>query len=95
MGRAVLVGGFELQYDIAGAVALESFLGDGGAGDVAAQVLRLRRAKQATSLLCGLLGRSALPAEHLRLQRPAMVEGENVKRLVVARAHDYAPFNWR
>jgi len=37
MGRAVLVGGFELQYDIAGAVTLESFIGAGGAGDVAAQ----------------------------------------------------------
>jgi hypothetical protein len=49
MGRAVLVGGFELQYDIAGAVALESFIGDGGAGE--AKVLRPRRAKQATSLL--------------------------------------------
>ena len=30
---AVLVGGFELQCDIAGAVVLESFIGDGGAGD--------------------------------------------------------------
>jgi hypothetical protein len=50
-GRAVLVGGFELQYDIAGAVALESFIGDGAGGDVAAQVLLPRRAKQATSLL--------------------------------------------
>jgi hypothetical protein len=36
--RAVLVGGFELQHDVAGAVAFEPFIGDGGAGDRAAQV---------------------------------------------------------
>ena len=36
-----MVGALELQHDIAGTVACQSFVGDGGAGDVAAQLLQL------------------------------------------------------
>ncbi len=39
MGGPVLVWALELQHDIAGAVEFEPFIGDGGAGDVATQVL--------------------------------------------------------
>jgi hypothetical protein len=35
----VLIGALESQYDIAGAVEFESFIGDGGSGDVATQLL--------------------------------------------------------
>ena len=38
VGGAVPVGAFQLQYDIAGAVEFEPFIGDGGAGDIAAQL---------------------------------------------------------
>ncbi len=41
MGGAVVVGAFELQHDIAGTVECQSLVGDGGAGDVAAQMLQL------------------------------------------------------
>ncbi len=37
VGGAVAVGAFELQHDLAGAIALEPPVGKGGAGDVAAQ----------------------------------------------------------
>jgi hypothetical protein len=36
MGGPVVVGAFELQHDIAGTVECQSFVGNGGAGDVAA-----------------------------------------------------------
>ncbi len=39
VGGAVLVRALELQHDITGAVEFEPFIGDGGAGDVATQVL--------------------------------------------------------
>ena len=35
VGGAVPVGAFQLQYDIAGTVEFEPFIGDGGAGDIA------------------------------------------------------------
>jgi len=38
MGGAVLVRAFELQHDINGAAKFESFVGNSGAGDVAAQL---------------------------------------------------------
>ena len=41
MGGAIAVGAFELEHDLAGAVALEPFVGNGGAGDVAAQAFEL------------------------------------------------------
>ncbi len=41
MGSAVPVGAFQLQYDITGAVEFEPFIGDGRAGDIAAQLLEL------------------------------------------------------
>ena len=39
VGGTVAVRAFELQYDITGAVEFEPFIGDGGAGDVAALLL--------------------------------------------------------
>jgi hypothetical protein len=39
MGGPVLVRTLELQHDIAGVVEFESFIGNRGAGDVAAQLL--------------------------------------------------------
>ena len=39
VGGTVPVGAFQLQYDITGAVEFEPFIGDGGACDVAAQLL--------------------------------------------------------
>ena len=41
VGSTVPVRAFELQYDITSAVEFESFIGDGRAGDVAAQLLEL------------------------------------------------------
>ncbi len=41
MGGAVSVRAFELQYDIVGAVEFEPFIGDGGTGNVAAQLFEL------------------------------------------------------
>ena len=41
VGGAVAVGAFELQHDLAGAVALEPLVGNGGAGNVAAQAFEL------------------------------------------------------
>ena len=71
VGSAVSVGAFQLQYDIAGTVEFESFIGDGGAGDVAAQLLELvalihsaaHRGMEAEPLLVGtVLGRLRLKA---------------------------------
>ena len=39
MGGAVFVRTLELQHDLAGAIALEPFVGDGRPGDVAAELL--------------------------------------------------------
>ena len=36
-----------------------------------------------------------MPAEHLRLERTAMVEGQNVKWLIVAECPHFASFNLR
>ncbi len=41
VGGAVPIGAFELQYNVTGTVEFEPFIGDGGAGDVAAQLLEL------------------------------------------------------
>ena len=41
MGGPVVVGALELQHDIAGTIDCQSFVGNGGAGDVAAQVFQL------------------------------------------------------
>jgi len=40
MGGAVFVRTLQLQHDLAGAVALEPFVGDGGPGDIAAELLQ-------------------------------------------------------
>ncbi len=45
MGGAVLVRALELQHDIAGVVEFESFVGDSGAGDVAAQLFIATRGR--------------------------------------------------
>ena len=50
MGRAIPIGCFQCEHHLPGPVECKPFIGDGGAGDVAAEVLRPRRAKQATSL---------------------------------------------
>ena len=39
MGGTVVVRTFELQHDITGTIAFEAFVGNGWAGDVAAQML--------------------------------------------------------
>ena len=49
VGGAVPVGAFELQHDLAGAIALEPLVGDGGAGDVAAQAFELLALMGATT----------------------------------------------
>ena len=41
VGSAILIRAFELQYNVTGTVEFESFIGDGGAGDVATQLLEL------------------------------------------------------
>ena len=41
MGGAVFVCTLELQDDLAGAITFEPFIGDGRAGDIAAQVFQL------------------------------------------------------
>ena len=41
MGSAVPIRAFALQDDITGTVEFEPFIGDGGTGDVAAQLLAL------------------------------------------------------
>ncbi len=40
MGGTVAVWALESQHDIAGAVEFEPFIGDGGAGDIAAKLLK-------------------------------------------------------
>lgn len=40
MGGAVFVRTLQLQHDLAGAVTLEPFVGDGRAGDIAAELLQ-------------------------------------------------------
>src|SRR5262245_19835171 len=42
MGGAVFVRTFQLQYDLAGAVTLEPFVGDGRPGNVAAELLQFQ-----------------------------------------------------
>jgi hypothetical protein len=37
VGGAILVGALELEHDVAVVVDRESFVGDGGAGDIATQ----------------------------------------------------------
>ncbi len=41
VGGAIAVRAFELQHDVAGAVELELIIGDGGAGDIVAELLEL------------------------------------------------------
>ena len=41
MGGAVAVGTLELEHELAGAIALEPFVGNGRAGDIAAQAFKL------------------------------------------------------
>ncbi len=41
VGGAILIRAFELQHNITGAVEFEPFIGDGRAGDIAAQLLEL------------------------------------------------------
>ncbi len=65
MRGSISIRSFQLQHDIAGAVECEPFIGDGRAGDVAAQLLELstlihgaaHRAVEAEPLLVG----TALP----------------------------------
>ena len=71
VGGAVPVGAFQLQYNVTGAVEFEPFIGDGGAGDIAAQLLGLttlihgaaHRGVEAKALLVGTVwGRLRLKA---------------------------------
>ena len=47
MGRALSIGCLQGEHHLPGPVECKPFIGDSGAGDVAAQVLRPRRARQA------------------------------------------------
>ena len=49
MRGAVPVGAFELEHDLAGAIAHEPFIGNRGAGDVAAQALEFLALMGATA----------------------------------------------
>ena len=49
MGGAVAPRAFELQHDLAGAVAGEPLVGNGGAGDVAAQAFKFLALMGATT----------------------------------------------
>jgi hypothetical protein len=52
MGGPVQVVAFELQHDLARAIALEPFTGDCGTGDVAAQGFELLTVMHATKCCC-------------------------------------------
>ena len=85
VGRAVSVGGLQREHHLPGAVECQPFIGDGGAGDVAAQMLKLlallggaaylgvetEAVLVDTALWRGLhrLGRDGLEAQHF-LARP-------------------------
>ncbi len=45
MSRSIFIGAFQLQHDITGAVECEPFVGDSGAGDVAAQLFLATRSR--------------------------------------------------
>ncbi len=49
VGGVVPVGAFELQHDLADAIALEPFIGNRGAGDVAAQAFEFLALMGATT----------------------------------------------
>ena len=49
---AILVGALQLQHDIAGVIAFESFVGNGGAGDIAAQAFEFLTLIGATAHRC-------------------------------------------
>ena len=51
MSSSIFIGAFQLQHDITGAVECEPFVGDSGAGDVAAQLLKLIALIQGTPYL--------------------------------------------
>ena len=53
MGGAVAVGAFELQHDLACSIAFEPFVGNGRAGDIAAQTFELLALMGATTH-CGV-----------------------------------------
>ena len=65
MGGAVFVCTLELQHDLAGAIALEPFIGDRRPGDIAAQVLQV----------CTLIGAPA----HRRMEAKAVRVGTQVR----------------
>ena len=48
MGGAVAPGAFELEHDLACAIALEPFVGNGRAGDIAAQAFEFLALMSAT-----------------------------------------------
>ena len=66
VGGAVSVGALQLQHDLASAVALEAFIGNGRARDVAAQVFEL----------LALIGAAA----HRRMQAEAVAVGAQARR---------------
>ena len=49
MGGAVVVRALELQHDLAGAIAFEPFVGNRGAGDIAAQAFEFLALTGATA----------------------------------------------
>ena len=63
-----MVGALELQHDIAGAIECQSFVGNGGAGDVAAQVFELLA-------LIGGAAHLGMQAEALRVDTAPGVSG--------------------
>ncbi len=74
MGGPVVVGALELQHDIAGTIECQSFVGNGGAGDVAAQVFQLLA-------LMGSAAHLGMEAEALRVGAAHGVNGGSVGRV--------------
>ena len=57
---AILVGAVQLQHDIAGVIGFESFVGNGGAGDIAAQAFEFLT-------LIGVTAHRCMQAEAVRV----------------------------
>ena len=75
MGLAIPIGCLQCEYDLPGPVECKPSIDDGGAGDVAAQALRPRRAKQATSLCLAFEFLPLRGAAHLGMEAKALLAG--------------------
>ncbi len=60
MGRAISIGGLQGEHDLPGTVESKALVGDGGAGDIAAQVFEF-------SALLGATAHLGMQAEAVRI----------------------------